>query len=90
MFNIFARNPVMVTVWCNSADAEREFDSGINSVPQEWLLGVRTCTGGFEDGHATILYPCRRNKVKDIERRIRVFNKYAEHFGVDFEVKRVG
>lgn len=90
MFNIFARKPVMVKVWCNNIAAEREFDFWVDSVPQKWLLGIRTCTGGFEDGHAEILYPCRWNKVKDIERKIRVFNKYAQHFGVDFEVKRVG
>ena len=90
MFNFIARKPVVVTVWFNSIDAQREFDQGIDAIPQEWLLGIRTCTGGFEDGHATILYPCRKNKMKDVERKIRTFNKYAKHFGVNFEAKRVG
>ena len=90
MFNFIVRKPVTVTVWFNCIDAQREFDQGCDLIPQKWLLGIRTITGGFDDGHATIQYPCRRSKTREIERQIKAFNKYAKHFGVDFEAKRVG
>ena len=90
MLKLFKSRVIDITVWGNSIDAIREFDQGCDFIPQDWLDGIRTMIGGFDDGHSELVLPIKTNKIKELDRRIRVFNKYANHFGVNYEVRRVG